>query len=248
MFRAELMKLRRSSLWLVALVLPVLSVTTGASNYAFNSETLSAGWSSYWSQVTLFYGLLFFALAVSLLASSSWRMEHQGTNENLLLTTAPGPMRLAAAKVAAISLPVAAMQIVLATLAWLVGTAILRLPGDLPATLLISPMIVVLAALPLVALQSLLSMLLRSFAAPVAICLVGSAAGILSLTGHAPKVLAYLVPQALATRSINLGSTAFADSGAMNATEVLNLAVPSVVLTIIIVGLTALALRFWKRR
>jgi lantibiotic transport system permease protein len=248
MFRAELMKLRRSSLWLVALVLPLLSVTTGASNYAFNGEALTAGWSSYWSQVTLFYGLLFFALAVSLLASSSWRMEHQGTNENLLLTTALKPVRLAAAKVAAISLPVATMQVVLATVAWLIGAAVLRLPGDLPPTLLISPIIVVLAALPLVALQSLLSMLLRSFAAPVAICLVGSAAGILSLTGHAPKALAYLVPQALATRSINLGSTAFADSGAVNTTEILNPVVPSLILTIIVVGFTALALRFWKRR
>lgn len=248
MLRAELMKLRRSSLWLVALVLPILAVATGASNYALNTEALSAGWSSYWSQVTLFYGLLFFALAVSLLASASWRMEHQGTNENLLLTTSPGPFRLAAAKVAAISLPIAAMQVVLAALAWLIGAVILRLPGSVPPTPLVGPVIVVLAALPLVAVQSLLSMLLRSFAAPVALCLVGSVAGVLSLTGHAPKALAYLVPQALATRSINLGSTAFADSSALNVEQIVGLVVPALALTIVIVGLTGLAIRLWKRR
>lgn len=248
MLRAELRKLHRSSLWLIAIVLPILAVASGAANYALNCDTLHAGWDSYWSQVTLFYGLLFFALAVSLFASASWRMEHQGTNLNLLLTTTRSSWGLAAAKVAAITLAVAVMQIGLAAVAWLVGVSVLYLPGSLSPSQLVSPLVVVVAALPLVSLQSLLSMLMRSFAAPVALCMAGSAVGILSLTGRAPRVLAYLVPQSIATRGINLGSTAMTGSGTVSLPAIVELVVPGLAWAAIIVWFTTMALRFWKRR
>ena len=54
MLRAELLKLRRSHLWLIAIVLPLLAVITGSINYFSNPGALTHGWDSLFSQVLLF--------------------------------------------------------------------------------------------------------------------------------------------------------------------------------------------------
>ena len=105
MLRAEILKLKRSATWIIALILPLLAVITGTINLANNPDTLDAGWASFTSQVTLFYGLLFFSIGISLIASTVWRMEHRGTNWNLLLTTTRQPIKLVAAKIAVIAHP-----------------------------------------------------------------------------------------------------------------------------------------------
>ena len=72
MFRAELIKLKRSSTWLIALILPSLAVVTGTINLANNKDALDSGWASFTSQVVLFYGLLFYSMGISLLAATVW--------------------------------------------------------------------------------------------------------------------------------------------------------------------------------
>ena len=67
----EALKLRRSSVWVVALILPVLAVVSGSVNYMMNRSQLSHGWGSLTSQVFIFYGLFFCSLGIALLASAS---------------------------------------------------------------------------------------------------------------------------------------------------------------------------------
>ena len=55
MLRAELIKLKRSSLWVIAVILPLLAVTTGSLNYWGNREVLDQAWASLFGQVFLFY-------------------------------------------------------------------------------------------------------------------------------------------------------------------------------------------------
>ena len=106
MFRAELVKLKRSSTWLIAAILPLLAVTTGTINLANNRDVLNSGWASFTSQVVLFYGMLFFSLGIGLLASTVWRMEHRGTNWYLVLTTTTRPSSLVLAKAGVIAVPI----------------------------------------------------------------------------------------------------------------------------------------------
>lgn len=237
MFRAELIKLKRSTTWLIALALPLLAVTTGTINLANNSEALDAGWASFTSQVTLFYGLLFYSIGIGLLAATAWRMEHRGTNWNLLLTTTRKPITLVLAKIAIIAIPVAFMQLVLVAGALISGMLILRLDGDIPWQFALVGAIAVIAALPLIAIQSLLSMLLRSFAAPVAICLVGCIIGVATVTSEALRPLSYVLPQAINTRALNLGSTALAGSGGLTLGDTLPMLGVALTLTILIVAL-----------
>lgn len=249
MIRAELIKLMRSATWVVAAVLPVVAVVTGTLNLANNRETLDAGWASFTSQVVLFYGLLFYSLGVGILAATVWRVEHRGgANWNLLASTTPRLLNLITAKIVAIALPVLIMQVVLVVGTYISGIIVLRLPGQPPWELAVAGALATVAALPLISVQSLLSMLLRSFAAPIALCLAGCVAGIAAVTSTDLRPLSYVIPQALNTRALNLGSTALAGSDGLNlvdATQILGIAA---VLTTLAVLATALAIKSVKLR
>lgn len=248
MFRAELLKLRRSTTWLIALILPVLAVATGTINLANNTETLDAGWPSFTSQVTLFYGLLFYSMGIALLAATAWRMEHRGTNWNLLLTTTRKPLTLVVAKIAAITVPVAFMQVVLVMGTLVSGMVFLDLDGAIPWQFALVGVISVVAALPLIAVQSLLSMLLKSFAAPVAICLLGCVIGVASVTSVALRPLSFVLPQGINTRALNLGSTALAGSGGLTVGSALPLIGAALAIAVLFSLVTVATIRAVKLR
>jgi hypothetical protein len=247
-FRAELLKLTRSATWLIALALPLLAVTTGTINLANNPDVLATGWASFTSQVTLFYGLLFYSIGIGLLAATAWRMEHRGTNWNLLLTTTRQPARLVLAKIAVVAVPVAFMQLVLVAGTLVSGTMILHLDGAIPWQFALVGAIAVIAALPLIAIQSLLSLLLKSFAAPVAICLVGCVIGVAAVTSDVLRPLSYVLPQAINTRALNLGSTALAGSGGLTLGDALPILGTALGIAAVGVLLTLGAIRAIKLR
>lgn len=51
--RAELMKLKRSFIWSVFLILPVISTIMGCFNYIQNTDIVGISWYSLWTQTTL---------------------------------------------------------------------------------------------------------------------------------------------------------------------------------------------------
>lgn len=248
MLRAEILKLKRSATWIIALLLPLLAVTTGTINLANNPDTLDSGWASFTSQVTLFYGLLFFSIGIGLIAATAWRMEHRGTNWNLLLTTTRQPIRLVIAKVVVIMFPVAFMQLVLVTGTLIAGTLVLGLDGAIPWQFVLVGAISVIAALPLIAIQSLLSLLMKSFAAPVALCLLGCVVGVAAVTSEALRPLSFIWPQAINTRAMNLGSTALAGSRGLTPQDALPIIGTALGLALVVVGLTVTMIRTAKLR
>ena len=248
MFRAEIIKLRRSSSWIIAVVLPLLAVVTGTINLANNSEALDAGWASFTSQIVLFYGLLFYSMGISVLAATVWRMEHRGTNWNLLLTNTARPIRLVLAKLAAILVPVTLMQFVLIVGTAVSGLFVLRLDSAFPWQFVLVGLIAIVAALPLIAVQSVLSLLMKSFAAPVAVCLLGCVLGVASVTSTTLRPLGYVLPQAINTRALNLGSTALAESGEFTSADIIPIIATSLGIAAVIVVVTVGAIRLFKLR
>ena len=115
---AEAIKLRRSSAWVIAVLLPLLAVITGTVNFIMNRSSLHQGWVSLTSQITLFYSMMFCSLGVALLASTVWRVEHRGTSWNAMRTTPHSPTAVALAKTLVILAPVLAMQSILLALTW----------------------------------------------------------------------------------------------------------------------------------
>ncbi len=211
---AEALKLRRSLTWVFVLLLPLLTVITGTVNYVGNQGALSAGWRSLTSQVTLFYALFFFSVAVALIVSAAWRPEHRGTSWNAMTTMPASMVRVVAAKTLVFRVPVAVMQVGLVVLTWGSGALVLGLPGGFPAGLLVSSGVTVIAALPLVAVQSLLAMHLRSFGASVALGLAGTMVGL--GVARESGLLSQVWPYSLVTRAQILGSDAMANAGGLD--------------------------------
>ena len=237
---AEAIKLRRSSAWVVAVLLPLLAVLTGTVNFLMNRESFE-GWISLSSQITLFYSMMFCSLGIALLASTVWRVEHRGTSWNAMRTTPHSPAAVALAKTLVILVPVLAMQGVLLALAWLAGITVAGLGPAIPTAFVASGLLAALGALPLVAVQSLLSMLMRSFAAPVAVAFLGCVVSFGLLASQNPLI--YLVPQGILSKTLTLGSSAVSTAGKLDAASMLPLVFAIVCIGAVMWGLLAIVAR-----
>ncbi len=85
-FPAELIKLRRSPVWIVFFAIPLISALIGTFNFVENQGALSFSWGSLWTQQSLFLGMFFLSPLIGIVCSLLWRMEHNGTVWNLVLT------------------------------------------------------------------------------------------------------------------------------------------------------------------
>ena len=238
---AETIKLKRSSAWVVTVLLPLLAVITGTFNFYGNRETFPQTWVSLTSQMTFFYSMMFCPLGVALLASTVWRVEHRGTSWNAMRTTPHSPTAVALAKTLILFTPVLAMQVILVVLAWISGTLVMGLGPAMPAAFIVSGLLAVVAAAPLVAVQSLLSMLMRSFAAPVAVAFLGCVVSFGLMASQSP--LTYAVPQGILSKTLTLGSSAMSTAGKLDAASMLPLVVSIVGLGAVLWGLLALVSR-----
>lgn len=226
---AEMLKLRRSALWVVVVILPLLSVITGTVNYLMNTDAFQLGWDSLWDQVTLFYGLVFCSVGVATLASAVWRMEHRG-NWPRLMAGPTSSWQIVGAKLGALTVLVVAMQGVLLVATWGAGVGFAGMPAVLPGRFAVGAAVSVVAALSVAALHSLISMQVRSFAAPIAVAVLGCVGAIALLLRGAPAVVTAAVPYALVQRSLSLGSSAVTTAATLDWASVAAVLVPALAL------------------
>ncbi|AKK01971.1 ABC transporter permease [Corynebacterium epidermidicanis] len=241
LLRNELLKYRRSHVWTVLVLIPFISVGFGAGNYFANQEMLSSGWSSYLSQAVLFYGLFFMTIGTAILASAAWRLEHRGFNWNQLMTVPRGTGGIIGAKIAAIVVLVAIMQMIMLALALIVGL-VLNVPGSIPWVNVVAIVLAIAPGAAVAAWQSFFSMIIRNFAAPVAIALCGTILtyGVVSagLEG-----LMFALPSALVTNTLAIGSTALSTAGTL---DLLNI-VAVLFSSLVSIGIAWSAAVFWLR-
>lgn len=189
---AELQKCRRSPVWLAFLVLPIFPAILGTGNYLSNLDALGNGWYSLWSQHTLFSSMFFLPALLGVFCSWQWRLEHTDHNWNSFLT-APVPVRdLYAAK-----LILAAGVSVLAQgcigVLFLLSGKIAGLSTPIPPELLSWLLYGALGGVAVCAVQLFLSLIIRAFAPPVALALIGGIAGLL----FTARGLGYAFPYSL---------------------------------------------------
>ena len=180
--KTEQKKLRHSHLWAAFLVIPLLPTVMGAANYVNNLGLLKSEWYSLWTQHSLFYANFFYAPLIALYCSYIWRVEHLNYNWNHLMT-----MPVTAADVFLSKLLLAVrctvfLQIWMWVLFLIAGKAV-GLPGMPDLQILVWLLRGSLGALAITSLQLLLSMIIRSFAVPIALALLGSVAGLLASNG-----------------------------------------------------------------
>lgn len=173
----ELIKIKRTPIWLAFIILPLISALIGTFNYMNNLEILKSSWHSLWTQHSLFFCYFFMPPLIGVYASYLWRLEHNGTNWNMVLVTV-SPARLVFQKICVCTV------MAFLTLAWLALLFIVcgRFAGitaPLPPELLEWLACGLLGGLAVCAIQCFLSLAIRSFAIPIGIALAGGVAGLL---------------------------------------------------------------------
>lgn len=187
----ELIKIRRTPVWIAFLILPLISALIGTANYLNNLELLKSTWYSLWTQHSLFFCYFFMPPLVGVYASYLWRLEHSGSNWNMMLVNISA-WRLVFDKTAVCSV------ITFLTLGWLCILYILcglyvGLTEPVPPELAEWFACGVLGGVAVCAIQCFLSLVIRSFAIPIGMALLGGFAG-LAITA---KGSYYLLPYSL---------------------------------------------------
>ncbi|KQU55223.1 ABC transporter [Rhodococcus sp. Leaf278] len=237
-FSAEMIKLRRSQAWTVVVLLPLIIAGVGTFNTITSGEELADGWHTLWLRTVVFYGLFPLALGVAVLASLAWRSEHRGGNWNALMSGPVSSVRIVIAKTAVVATLTAAMNVVMLAAVVVLGKVVFSLDGMLPTELFATSALVVVASLPLAALQSGLSMAIRSFAVPIAIALVGAGLSVFLLTAEVTGAI-FVLPYALATRATQLATGTFGDSGSLTTAAALSVLAATALLALAVVASTA---------
>lgn len=209
--KSESRKLRRSVIWLACFLLPIVPAIMGTGNYQMNLEILKNGWYSLWTQVSLFYAVFFYAPLIGLYAAYLWRLEHFDHNWNTLMTM-PVPVRdIFLGKLYILCKVSVCTQLWMILLFFLCGKYA-GLPGSIPTDILFWSLRGLFAAFAIGSLQLLVSMVIKNFAVPIGIALMGSIVG--NLMGFINDWLGYLCPYSLMQIGMNsnkaedvLGST-----------------------------------------
>ncbi len=179
--RAENRKLRGCAIWPVFLIVPMISAGYGTFNYLQNLGLLQSEWYSLFTQHTLFYSMFFFAPLVGIYAAYLWRLEHTGHNWNRIMAAPVPPILLYLAKLAVVLKLALLTQLWVCVLYVACGKLWAGLPGFPPLEILLWIMRGALGSVAIIALQLLLSMVIRSFAVPVLIALAGGVAGMMAV-------------------------------------------------------------------
>lgn len=176
--RGERLKCRHSPVWIIFFILPIFPAVLGTFNYLGNLSILQSEWYSLWSQHTLFAACFFMPAQFGVFCAWQWRLEHTDHNWNSLMT-APVPVRdlylskliLSAGASVLAQVCIGVLFVISGRLAGIQSP----LPPELPEWLLFGAV----GGVAVCAVQLFLSLVLRAFAVPVALGLLGGIAGLL---------------------------------------------------------------------
>ncbi len=182
LYKAERMKLRRSPIWLVFIIVPAVPAFLGTMNYLNNIEILRSEWFSLWTQHTLFTSYFFLPILLGLYCSYLMRLEKNNRNLTKLLTLPISRKELFVAKL------LSAGKIILFTEVWigvlfLISGKIAGLTAKPPVgSLVIWCLFGTLGGIAMAALQLIVSLLCDSFALPVGISFAGGISGLMVIS------------------------------------------------------------------
>lgn len=206
---AENRKLHASPIWVMFFLMPVISAGYGTFNYLQNLEILKDGWYSLWTQHTLFYSMFFFPAMVAAYAAYLWRLEHFGHNWNLIMASPVKRQYLFAAKFFVVAKLALLTHMFVFFLYIFCGKIFAHLPGFPPAKLPLFLLRGVFGVLAVIAIQLVLAMMIRSFAVPIFLGLLGGITGIFA----GVKGLSLVWPYSLMQAGMNANKSADVLSG-----------------------------------
>lgn len=178
---AESRKLKHSPVWIAFLFLPLIPAIMGTFNYVQNIGILQDKWYSLWTQHTLFTCYFFLPAMIGVYASYLYRLEHTGNNWNNVLTLPIPFIYHYLSKLVIAGGMVIVTQIWIGVLFWLSGI-LSGLGGNVPSDLVEWLLYGSVGGIVICAIQLCISLVVKSFAVPVGIALVGGIGSIAALS------------------------------------------------------------------
>lgn len=188
--RAERIKRHRAPVILAFYVLPLFPAVLGTANYLGNLSVLDDAWYSLWTQHTLFASTFFLPALLGVFCAWQWRIEQTGHNLNAFLTMPVPVCTLYLAKLipaVGVACLVQAVTGGLFVISGFLAGIRAPVPPELCGWLLCGAM----GGIAVCAVQLYVSLMLRSFAVPVAIALVGGIAGLMLMAQGAGMAFPY---------------------------------------------------------
>ena len=169
LFRSEFLKLRKSSIWMLIFVSPILSLLIGFAELSEMPDIGQQQWTATLGVMTISHAILFLPLLTGIFSSFICRYEHAGGGWKQLLSLPVSRKNVYLAKFLIVSFLIAFTQILFVLGLFLIGW-IKGYPADIPwGTISTSVIGGWVACLPLIALQMFVSVAWSSFAAPLAV-------------------------------------------------------------------------------
>lgn len=200
--RAELLKCRRNPVWVAFLVLPLFPAVLGTFNYLGNLSLLQSGWYSLWTQHTLFAAFFFLPAQLSVFCAWQWRLEHTDNNWNKLMAA---PVPVWAIYLAKLLLAAGISVLAQACIGglFLLCGILAGLPRPFPVELWGWLGWGALGGITVCAIQLFFSMVIRSFAIPVVMGLLGGILGLMALA----RGWGYVFPYSLLALGMRANNT-----------------------------------------
>lgn len=177
----ELKKLNHSVIWLAILILPIICAFMGTFNYTQNIGVLKAEWYSLWTQFTLFYCYLFFPSLIGIYCSYICRLEHLNHNWNLIMCMPTKISNIFISKLITVSILNLITQAIVGILYYIVGKAV-GLNSPFPIEFIGWFIRGFIASVVICSFQLCISIIIRSFATPIGIALIGGILGLVMLS------------------------------------------------------------------
>ncbi|RKI81705.1 ABC transporter permease [bacterium 0.1xD8-71] len=176
--KAERLKLKRSPVWLAFFALPMISAFFGTMNYKMNLGILKSEWFSLWSQHSLFLCYFFMPALIGTYCSYLWRLEHTHHNWNSFLTAPIPRFSLYLGKLTQ-AVQMAVLGNLWIFLLFYVCGRFAGIQSPFPAVAAEWFVCGVLGTVVICCVQLLLSLIIRSFAIPIGIALLGGILGLM---------------------------------------------------------------------
>lgn len=180
--KTEILKLRRAPVWVAFFTLPLLAAVMGTFNYLQNIGILTKAWYSLWTQHTLFSAFFFLPSLIGVLCAYQWRLEHRENNWNSFMTHPVTVGSLFAGKLIVSSGLVVLTQ-GLTGLLFIACGKYAGLTAAAPPELVRWLFLGACGGIAIASLQLALALVIRSFAIPVGIALIGGILGLAMANG-----------------------------------------------------------------
>ena len=193
----EFLKLKGSPAWIAFFVVPVLAAIIGTFNYLGNIDILTEGWYSLWSQHTLFICYFFMSVIIGIFVGCIWRVEHTGTNMNLLMTH-QSPFRIVLSKYV-VTCFITTLSLIWIMALYVISGLIAHVDGSIPFELPGWILLGTIGIYSICAFQIFISLIIRNFVVPVIIGFIGGLSGV----GFVAKGIPYFSPYSLFDLAMN---------------------------------------------